>query len=114
MSGVKPILPLQSIRLIECTELSAAAVAASLLAKTALPIPAEALCNTAPGREAMKLLRSREVIRVTGLSRMTIWRMERLGLFPARRRLGANSVAWLEGDIQAWIRSRPAVPPRRL
>jgi predicted DNA-binding transcriptional regulator AlpA len=40
---------------------------------------------------------------------MTIYRLERAGEFPARRRLGRNSVAWLDNDISAWIESRPAV-----
>jgi len=47
------------------------------------------------------------VIEATGLSRMTLWRLEKAGHFPARRRLGPNSVAWLESDVTAWIESRP-------
>jgi prophage regulatory protein len=57
----------------------------------------------------MKLLRIKELIHVTGLSRMTIYRLERSGHFPKRRRLGQNSVAWLEEDVALWIASRPAV-----
>jgi len=47
----------------------------------------------------MKLLRTQQVIQVTGLSHMTIWRLERSGEFPKRRRLGRISVAWIEDDI---------------
>ncbi len=61
---------------------------------------------------AMKLLRAKEVVKATGLSRMTIWRLEKDGKFPARRTLGMNSVAWLEDDVNTWIASRPAVQPR--
>ena len=57
----------------------------------------------------MRLLRIAEVVHATGLSRMTIYRLERAGEFPARRRLGRNSVAWLDDDITAWIDSRPAI-----
>jgi prophage regulatory protein len=64
-------------------------------------------------RDTMKLLRSKDVIKITGLSRMTIWRLEKAGKFPPRRRLGVNSVAWLEGDVDAWISSRPAIPATR-
>lgn len=59
----------------------------------------------------MRLLRIREVISVTGLSRMTIYRLEKDGTFPSRRRLGRNSVAWREDDISAWVASRPTVAP---
>jgi len=48
----------------------------------------------------MKLLRIKQVMDVTGLSRMTLWRLEKVGRFPTRRRLGDHSVAWLESDIE--------------
>lgn len=55
----------------------------------------------------MKFLRIRQVTQLTGLSRMTIYRLELAGRFPKRRRLSENSVAWLESDIAAWADSRP-------
>jgi prophage regulatory protein len=55
----------------------------------------------------MKFLRIRQVMQLTGLSRMTIYRLELAGKFPKRRRLSENSVAWLESDIAAWADSRP-------
>jgi len=62
----------------------------------------------------MKLLRIHDVISVTGVSRMTIYRLEKEGLFPTRRRLGKNSVAWLDEDVTAWVVARPAAQePRR-
>jgi prophage regulatory protein len=61
----------------------------------------------------MQMLRRREVVRRTGLSYPTIYRYERAGNFPARRRLGPNVVAWLDSEIDNWIKSRRAVaqPP---
>ncbi len=59
----------------------------------------------------MRLLRIQEVISVTGISRMTIYRLEKDGAFPSRRRLGKNSVAWLDDDISAWVAGRPSVAP---
>ena len=58
----------------------------------------------------MKLLRVRQVIELTGLSRMTIYRLELDGEFPRRRRLSRNSVAWLDTDIYEWTQSRPQSP----
>jgi len=34
-------------------------------------------------------------------------------MFPSRRRLGANSVGWLQGEIEEWLRTRDAVRPQR-
>jgi prophage regulatory protein len=48
----------------------------------------------------MRFLRIRQVMQVTGLSRMTIYRLEIAGQFPRRRQLSENSVAWLESDIE--------------
>ena len=61
----------------------------------------------------MRFLRSRQVVQLTGLSRMTIYRLEIAGQFPRRRQLSRNSVAWLETDIEAWAKTRPIVPRRR-
>jgi len=59
----------------------------------------------------MKFIRLRQVEERTGLSDTTIWRYERTGNFPARRRLGPNAVAWVEDEVDAWIESRRAVTP---
>jgi prophage regulatory protein len=55
----------------------------------------------------MRLLRTREVLRITGLSRMTIHRLEKRGDFPQRRRIGRQAVAWIDAEIDDWIASRP-------
>ena len=55
----------------------------------------------------MKFLRIGQVMQLTGLSRMTIYRLELAGEFPKRRRLSKNSVAWLDTDIAQWAKSRP-------
>ena len=47
-----------------------------------------------------------EVQALTGLSRSTLWRLERRGELPARRRLSAGRVAWLESEISQWLESR--------
>ena len=54
-----------------------------------------------------RILREREVQRRTGLCRITIWRLERLGDFPKRLRLAQNAVGWKEDEIQSWIDTRP-------
>ena len=53
-----------------------------------------------------RILRSREVCARTGLSRVTLWRLERRGEFPGRRQLTANTVGWLEAEVEKWIVTR--------
>ena len=55
----------------------------------------------------MKFLRIRQVTQLTGLSWMTIYRLELAGQFPKRRQLSKHSVAWLDTDITQWAESRP-------
>jgi hypothetical protein len=38
----------------------------------------------------MSILREKEVLEITKLSRMTIWRMERAGTFPRRFKIGCG------------------------
>ena len=54
-----------------------------------------------------RLLRLREVIALTGLSRSTIYRKMRDGTFPDALKIGARAVRWLESEIQAWLAARP-------
>lgn len=54
----------------------------------------------------IRLLRFPEVRHRTGLSRTTIWRLERRGTFPAHRRISSNAVGWLEADVNTWINTR--------
>ena len=55
----------------------------------------------------MKFLRIEQVRQLTGLSRITIYRLELAGEFQKRRQLSKNSGAWLDTDIAQWAESRP-------
>jgi prophage regulatory protein len=58
----------------------------------------------------VKMLRLDEVIKMTGLSRSSIYRYESSSAaFPKRRRVGPNAVRWLDTDVEAWMQSRPAI-----
>lgn len=60
--------------------------------------------NSTPDR----IIRSKELHSLTGLSRTTIWRLERKRQFPARVVLGANSIGWRFIEVNEWILSREA------
>ena len=53
-----------------------------------------------------KLLRRREVEKVTLLSRATIYRMMDLDEFPRPIRLGQRMVTWRADDVTAWLEAR--------
>lgn len=54
-----------------------------------------------------KILRKKDVREITGLGDTTLWRLEKLGKFPVRLRLG-GAVGWLEEEVAAWIEDRAA------
>jgi prophage regulatory protein len=53
-----------------------------------------------------RIIRVRELCARTGLSRTTLWRMERRGDFPSRRQLSPGTVGWMESEIEAWLVGR--------
>ena len=60
---------------------------------------------------ALTILRRKQVEARTGLSRSTIYaRLREGGDFPKPIQLGAQSVGWLESEIDAWLRERIAAP----
>jgi prophage regulatory protein len=43
---------------------------------------------------------------MSGLSRSTIWRLERRGLFPKRVRISEGVIGWRLSELQAWVAGR--------
>lgn len=62
-----------------------------------------------PVRPNDRFLRLPAVIEMTGLSRATIYRMEKAGAFPRRFQLGPNSVGWRLSKLQEFMESREEV-----
>jgi prophage regulatory protein len=56
----------------------------------------------------LRVLREKDRFRLTGLSRVQAWRLEREGKFPRRIQLGVNSVGWLASEIESWIKGKAA------
>lgn len=52
------------------------------------------------------LIRMKEVVQMTGLSRSTLYRLQQLDEFPRSIKLGCRSVAWMRGDIDDWIKEK--------
>ena len=53
-----------------------------------------------------KLLRLRDVIKMTSLTRTTIYNYMSEGKFPKNIHLGPKISVWIEREIQEWINSK--------
>ncbi len=56
----------------------------------------------------MRVIRKPELRKKVGLHPVHIARLEKKGLFPKRIKLGPQSVAWIESEIDAWLEQRMA------
>jgi len=56
--------------------------------------------------EPQPFLRLPAVLRITGLSRSTIYKLMSEGDFPVSRKLTRRSVAWCSADVTQWVESR--------
>ncbi len=55
---------------------------------------------------ATRFIRPSEITSITGLSKGTIYRLEKLGLFPKRVLIGISAVAWDYSAVKSWMESR--------
>jgi len=62
---------------------------------------------TAPSPEEL-LLSQEDLLAWLPLSRATILRMEKRGLFPRRLQISPGRVAWLRADVERWLAERRA------
>ncbi|QQQ52399.1 MULTISPECIES: helix-turn-helix transcriptional regulator [Pseudomonas] len=58
-------------------------------------------------QEHDKFLSTKTVCSTLSISRITLWRWQRDGIFPPCRYIGPRRVAWLESEVKAWMVSRP-------
>ncbi|MCP4285053.1 MAG: AlpA family phage regulatory protein [Gammaproteobacteria bacterium] len=49
-----------------------------------------------------RFMNRQEIKRITGKGDPTLWRWERRGIFPKRRKIGPNSVGWPSGEVSHW------------
>ena len=54
-----------------------------------------------------KMMRLPAVLEETGLSRSALYALMTAGGFPRPLRIGARAGAWIEDEVDAWIKSRP-------
>lgn len=59
------------------------------------------------------ILTYKEVSKLTGLHRASIWRAARDGRFPSPVKLKGHRVGFMEAEVQDWIAARPRVTYER-
>jgi predicted DNA-binding transcriptional regulator AlpA len=66
------------------------------------------LLITATKREFMEreIWRIGKVMKATGLSRTTIWRMEKKGRFPGRVQISERNIGWYSDEIMDFVNQR--------
>lgn len=64
------------------------------------------VCNPSTGED--RLLPWKQIKELTGLSRTTVWRLQKAGDFPAPVVISPGRVGWREREVMAWARSRRA------
>ena len=57
----------------------------------------------------LQIVRMKDVVFTTGLSKTTIYGLEKEGNFPKRVSLGARSVGWFKHDIQDFLKTRQQI-----
>ena len=56
-----------------------------------------------------RIVRTKELVHLTGRSRTSIWRDEQEGSFPQRVRIGRNAVGWRLSQVMTWLAAREGV-----
>lgn len=58
--------------------------------------------------DAQSILRLPQVMGQVGLSRSTIYSLQKQGKFPQAVQLGSRSVGWFSGEVSSWLAERAA------
>jgi prophage regulatory protein len=61
---------------------------------------------SAPGMYETRVLRLREVCKVTGLRRSFIYQLQAEQRFPHSIKIGVRAVGWLESEVREWLDGR--------
>jgi len=69
--------------------------------------------TSAPTFSQSRVLRLKEVCRVTGLGRSFIYQLQAEQRFPHSIKIGVRAVGWLEGEVQEWLNTRVQISRSR-
>jgi len=57
----------------------------------------------------LRIIRPKELAELLSVSTVTVWRMEKRGELPRRKKISTRTVGWLESEIKEWLEQRPLV-----
>ncbi len=57
-----------------------------------------------------RIVRRKELAERLGISEVSVWRWEREGHLPKKRKLGPNVCGWLESELEEWFTSTDPEP----
>lgn len=60
----------------------------------------------------LSIIRPSQLAEILSVNPVTIWRMEKRGELPPRKKISNRCVGWLESDIREWLESRPDAAPK--
>jgi prophage regulatory protein len=69
-------------------------------------MPATDTAPNTPSNSPLSFIRLPEVMRITGLSRATIYNKMAAGEFPVAVELGPRSRGWVRHEVEGWVLSR--------
>ena len=62
-------------------------------------------------KKSINILRIADLAELLNVSRVTIWRMQKRGELPPRKKISNRCVGWTEETIEDWLESRPYADP---
>jgi len=66
-------------------------------------LPAQPISKKVPHQQPTDMIRIKEVMKMIGISKSTIYSFISNGTFPKPIKLGGRSVAWQRGNIEKWV-----------
>lgn len=55
----------------------------------------------------LSIIRPGQLAEILSVNPVTVWRMEKRGELPPRKKISNRCVGWLESDIREWLENRP-------
>lgn len=55
----------------------------------------------------LRIIRIRDVIAITSMSRSAVYAAVKAGTFPRQVKLSARSAGWVLGEVLDWVKDRP-------
>lgn len=60
-------------------------------------------------KKLFEVISPKDLVFITGLSKTSIWRLERAGQFPPRIQLSPRRVGYRREEVEQWLSSRSTV-----